>query len=145
MGAPGPPSSAAAPGSWTVPLRQEIPLHLQLADLLVQAGGQRGVAPSLLVLTVAEDTGGALGEGLLPGLNLAGVDLVPADSWATVSSPFTTSRATLALKAGLCFLRSFDISHSFPTATATLNLGVGLSLSYLSSFPGPPQDTKLLP
>ena len=45
MGAPGPPSFAAAPSSWTGPLGQEIPLHLELADLLVQAGGQRGVAP----------------------------------------------------------------------------------------------------
>ena len=33
----------------------------------------------------------------------------------------------------------FDISHSFPTATVALGLGVGLSLGYLSDFPGPPQ------
>ena len=39
-----------------------------------------------------------------------------AASWATVSWPLTASSATLALKAGLYFLRPFDISHSFPTA-----------------------------
>ena len=78
MGTPGPPSSAAATGSWTGPLGQEIPFHLELADLLVQAGDQRGIAPGLLVLTVAENAGGAIGEGLLPSLSLAGVDLVPA-------------------------------------------------------------------
>ena len=58
-------------------LGQEIPLHLQLADLLVQPGDQSGVALGLLVLTIAEHTGGSLGQGLLPGLNLARVDFVP--------------------------------------------------------------------
>ena len=38
----------------------------------------------------------------------------------TVSSPFRASRTTLALKAGLCFLRTFDISQPFQTATASL-------------------------
>ena len=47
--------------------------------------------------------------------------------------------ATLALKAQLCFLRPCDISCSFPTATAALSLGAGLSLAYLSEIPGPPQ------
>ena len=55
-----------------------------------------------------------------------------------MSSPFTASSATLALKAGLCFLRPLDISHSFLTATAAFSLGAGLSLSDLSRFPGPP-------
>ena len=39
----------------------------------------------------------------------------------------------------LCFLRPCDISCSFPTATAVLSLRAGLSLRYLSEFPGPPQ------
>ena len=75
--APCPPSPAAGPGSWTGPLGQEIPLHLELADLLVQPGHQGVVVLGLLVLTVAEHTGGSLGQGLLPGLNLARVDFVP--------------------------------------------------------------------
>ena len=68
------------------------------------------------------------------------MDLVPdRQLGATVSSPFTASRATLASKAGLCFLRPWDISHSYLAATAALSLGAGLSLSYPSSFLGPPQ------
>ena len=62
-----------------------------------------------------------------------------AASWATVSWPLTASRPTLALNAGLCFLRPWDISHSSLAATAALSLGAGPSLSHLSSFPGPPQ------
>ena len=62
------------PGRVHGPLRQEIPLHLQLADLLVQPGDQGGVALGLLVLTVAEHTGGTPGQDLLPGLNLARVE-----------------------------------------------------------------------
>ena len=58
---------------------------------------------------------------------------------ATVSRPFTASRATLALKARLCFLRPFTISHSLPTAIAVLSLGAGLSLAYLSEIPVQPQ------
>ena len=45
----------------------------------------------------------------------------------------------LLVQPGLCFLLPCDISHSFPTATAALSLGAGLSLSYLSEFRGPPQ------
>ena len=138
-GAYGPPSPAGVPGSWTGPLRQEIPLHLQLADLLVQPGDQGGVVLGLLLLVLAEDPDSAFGEGFLPSLNLAGWTSYRAANWATVSWPFTASSATLALNAGLCFLLPFDISHSFPTATAALSLGAGLSLSYLSDFPGPPQ------
>ena len=149
MGAPGPPSSAAAPGSWTVPLRQEIPLHLQLADLLVQPGDQGVVVPGLLLLTAAEDAGGAFVECFLPGLNLARVDFIPRGQLGHrflalhrfQSLPLRRQGATLALKAGLCFLRPCDISCSFPTATAAFSLGAGLSLSYPSTFPGPLQPT----
>ena len=114
---------------------------------LVQPGAQGRVATGLLLLPVAEHAGGSRAQGFFPGLNLAGMGLVPgpgtwtwylAASWATVSSSFTASRATLALNAGLCFLRHLDISHSSLAATAALSLGAGLSLSYLSSFPGPP-------
>ena len=136
--APGPPSPDAGPDSWTGPLRQEIPLHLQLSDLLVQAGDQRGIASGLLVLTVAEDPGGALHKGFLPGLNLAGMDLVPAGQLGhRILTPHRL-QGDLALKAGLCFLRPWDISHSFLAATAALSLGAGLSLSHLSSFLSPP-------
>jgi hypothetical protein len=51
--------------------------------------------------------------------------------------------ATMSLKAGLCFLRAFDISCSFLTAAGALNLGGGFPLSYLSSLLGPPQVTHL--
>ena len=45
-----------------------------------------------------------------------------AASWATVSSPFTASRATPALNARLCFLLPCAMSFSFQTATAALTL-----------------------
>jgi len=51
--------------------------------------------------------------------------------------------ATLALNVGLCFLRSFDMSHSSFTATAASSLGAGSSLSYLSEFPGPPHFARV--
>ena len=37
-----------------------------VADLLVQAGNQGGLVLGLLGLTVAEDPGGAFGQGFLP-------------------------------------------------------------------------------
>ena len=97
---------------------------------LVQETGQRGVAPGLLVLTGAEDAGGTIGEGRLPSWNPAGVGLVRPASWAAVTSPFTASRATLALKAGLCFPRPLDISHTSSAATAAFSSGAGPSLSH---------------
>ena len=80
------------------------------------------------------------GEGLLPSLDLAGVDLVPPIQLGHRFLPFTASRATLALKAGLCFLRPWDISHSSLAASTASSLGAGPSLSHLSSFLGPPQN-----
>ena len=132
---------AADPDSWTEPLRQEIPLHLELPDLLVLAGDQGGVALGPLLLTAAEDVGGPFGQAFLLSLIWPAWTSYRAASWATVSSPFTASSATLALKTGLCFLRPLGISHSFPAATAALSLGAGLSLSYLSDFPGSPQTS----
>ena len=76
-GVPGPPSPAAGPDSWTGPLRQEIPLHFQLSDLLVQPGDQSRVTLGPLFLTIAEDTGRSLQQGLLPGLDLTRVNLIP--------------------------------------------------------------------
>ena len=57
------------------------------------------------------------------------------------TAPLIAPGATLALKARLCFLRSLDISCSSSTAVAALSLGARSPLSYLSSFPGPPQNT----
>ena len=74
---PGPLSVAGVPGSWTRPLRQEIPLHLELSDLLVKPGDQGGGVPGLLFLTVAEDAGGTLSQSFLLSLYLARVDLIP--------------------------------------------------------------------
>ncbi len=60
----------------------------------------------------------------------------------TKSRTFIASSATLALKAGLCFLRSLDISRSSSTAVAALSLGAEFPLCYLSSFPGPPHSVS---
>ena len=69
-----------------------------------------------------------------------------AASWATVSSPLTASRATLALNVGLCFLRSFDMSPSSSRQQPlSVILGAELSLSHLSEFPGPPQTAHQSP
>ena len=108
---------AALLGSWTGPFLQEIPLHLELADLLVQASHQGVVVLVLLLLALigpvalVEYDGRAIDQGLLPSLNLVGVDPNRAASSATVCSPFIASSATFALKAGLCFIRSLDISR----------------------------------
>ena len=82
-----------------------------------------GVAPGLLVLTVAEDTGGALGEGLLPSLNLAGVDLVPGGQLGHRFLAPHRLQCHLGLESRAVFLRPWDISHSFLAATAALSLG----------------------
>ena len=96
--APGPPPPAVGPDSWTGPLRQETPLPLQLADLLVEPGDEGGVAFGLLILTVAEDAGGALHKGFLPSLNLPGVDFVPGGQLGHRLLPFTASRATFGIR-----------------------------------------------
>ena len=58
----------------------------------------------------------------------------------TVSSPFNPYRATLALNVGLCFLRSFDISHSSSRQQPlSVILGAEHSPTHLSEFPCPPQ------
>ena len=69
----GPASSPAGQVSCAGPSRQEIPLHLDLTDLLVQPGDQGGIVSGLLFMTVADS---ALNKGLLSRLNLAGLDFV---------------------------------------------------------------------
>ena len=75
---------------------------------------------------VVEDGGRSIGQGLLPSLNLVGVNLEPGGH---LDLPLIDSNATLALKAGLCFLRALDISRSSSTAVATLSLGSGFPLN----------------
>ena len=77
LGDGGPPSPAAAPGSWTGPLRQEIPLHLQLADLLVEPGNKGVIGLLPFALVPVEDAGRSFSQGLLPCLYLPGMHLVP--------------------------------------------------------------------
>ncbi len=69
------------------------------------------------------------------------VTSVPCELTQTGVEPSlsTESRATFALKTALCFLLPFLISHSFSTASTSSNPGAGLSLRYLSDFPGSPQ------
>ena len=134
----GPPVHAAVLGSWTGPFFQEIPLHLELAGLLVQASHQSVVVLLLLALggsgAVGEDGGHAIGQSTLPSWNLAGANLEPGGRAASVCSPVFAFRATLGLKAGLCFLRSLGISCSFLTAAATLSLGAGPHLATCPVF-----------
>ena len=70
----------------------------------------------------------------------AGAAALLAASRAIASWPFSASKATLALKAGPCFLRPCDISCFFPTATAALSFEAGLSLRHLSEILAPPQE-----
>ena len=57
--------------------RQEIPLDLQLADLLVKPGDKGVIGLLPLVLLPVEDIGRSSQQCLLPCLDLAGMDLVP--------------------------------------------------------------------
>src|SRR6201747_438535 len=61
------------------------------------------------------------------------------DSSATVPSSRTAARATFALNSGLCFFRVFAMSHLWPNGRPKLRL----SLSYLSSFRGPPHTAPV--
>ena len=128
-----------APNSWTGPLRQEIPLHLQLADLLVEAGDQGGVVPGFLVLAVAEDAGGALHKGFLPSLNLAGVDLVPGRQLGLRLLALDRFQRHPGFEGRAAFLRPWEIPQSSLAATAAFSLRAGLSFGDLSDFPALPQ------
>ena len=56
--------------------------------------------------------------GRFPSNQSSLVDFILAASSTTGSWPFTASRITLALKAGLCFLRPFYSFFPFRTATS---------------------------
>ena len=137
MGVPGPSSPAALPDAWTGLLGQELPLHLELPDLLVQPCDKGGVVLGIRFLTAAEDAGGSFGEGSIPSLYLARVDFIQGGKLgyrllrpsSPLGLPLRRQRATLPLKPELCFLRRFDISQFIPTATAALSLRAGLSVS----------------
>ena len=127
-------------------LRQEIPLDLQLADLLVKPGDTRASSflffcslPLLVLLPVAEDIAAApsqLMPSSMPGSGRDGPRTGrPVGPPSVLPSPHP--RATLALNDGLCFLRSFDMSHSsFNSCQLRRILGAGLSLSHLSRISG---------
>ena len=138
-----PPSFPAHGPSFSANPSGEGPLDLQLADLLVEPSDEDRIALLAFVLVPIKDAGRPFQQGLLPSLDLAGMDLVSfrgRTSWVTVCSPFSASRATLALNVGLCFLRSFDMSHSSSRQQPlSVILGAELSLNHLSKFPGPPQ------
>ena len=142
----------AWPNSWTGLPRQEIPLHLQLADLLVQAGGTGGRSGPHRSWTSApcrcrrrrrrppqrpssrlESARGGLRTGRPAGPPSPGPSAPPKPAPAQAGSHLGLEGRML------CFLRPCDISCYFPTATAALSLRAGLSLRYLSSFLGPPQ------
>ena len=85
---------------------------------------------------------GPLRKGLLPGLNLPGRDFLPGGQLGhrlpalqrLQTLPLRRQGATLALKAGLCFLRPCDTSCSFRQQPLPLSLGAGLSFPHLSKF-----------
>ena len=70
-------SRRTAPGSWTEPLHQEIPLDLQLANLLVELSDEGRTLLLLLGVVTTKDAGGTLQQSLLPCTDLALMDLIP--------------------------------------------------------------------
>ena len=76
----------------------------------LSAGSGEKRAATTRYLSMARSAGGA--SGSVPSGCMTRIIARPWRSSSTVFSPFTTSKATLALKAGLCFLRPLDISHS---------------------------------
>ena len=76
----------------------------------LSAGSGEKRAATTRYLSMARSAGGA--SSSVPSGCMTRIIARPWRSSTTVFSPFTTSKATLALKAGLCFLRPLDISHS---------------------------------
>ncbi len=110
----------------TGPLRQEMPLHLQLADLLVQSGNQGGIVPGPLVRAVAEDDGGALGECFLPGPYPGRVDFIPSSQLGHRFLPLQCLMSHLGIESWAVIPASLRHFLLPPSATAALSLGVGL-------------------
>jgi len=61
-------------------VRQKTPFHLKLPDLLVELGGEGLLFLLRTPYTVFEELGHPLDQGLLPGVDLAGVDFT---GWPT--------------------------------------------------------------
>ena len=76
----------------------------------LSAGSGEKRAATTRYLSMARSAGGA--SGSVPSGCMTRIIARTWRSSTTVFSPFTTSKATLAFKAGLCFLRPLDISHS---------------------------------
>ena len=64
---------------------------------------QRFLIPLRLCAAVAEDLGRSLDQGLLPGVNLRGMNFKPAGQLRNGLFPWSAANATLALNPGLCF------------------------------------------
>jgi hypothetical protein len=76
----------------------KIPFHLQLADLLVELGGE-----GLLVLlrppsAILKKLGRSLHQGFLPGVDLAGVDFKPAGQFGDGVFPLDGCQGYLGLE-----------------------------------------------
>jgi len=71
----GPPRHAAALRSATQSALQEIPLYLELANLLVELGNEAGIVFLFVVGVTSENVRSALSQGILPFVNLARMDL----------------------------------------------------------------------
>ena len=74
-GAPGPSCAAFRPDSSTGPLRQEIPLHLQLPYLLVRERDWSDIVLGILLHNVAREP---LDRSIHAGLNLPVMGLIPS-------------------------------------------------------------------
>ena len=77
---------------------QEIPLNLQLPNLLVEPGDESFLVLADLVLVSAEDIGRSSQQRLLPRLNLAGMDLVPGGQLGHRQFPFHRLQGHLGLE-----------------------------------------------
>ena len=106
----------------------------------LSAGSGEKRAATTRYLSMARSAGGA--SGSVPSGCMTRIIARPWRSSTTVFSPFTTSKATLALEAGLCFLRPLDISHSPRQLPPPLDLGAGLSPRLLVRFSGSSSDSK---